>query len=101
LSVINEQEKNTKAYQDKQAQEEETRNYQISLLQEKLLAENDFGRALNLFHQLTKSHWPELPPEYREWISQETSKWMEKLDLENSSQFGQLSRRPANTAKNN
>lgn len=81
---IDEMEKNTTAYENERTAEQDARNVQINLLQRKLLAESDFGQALNTFHQLTESHWPELPSDYKDWIAREVSKLMEGLDLEHS-----------------
>ena len=81
---IDEMEKNTIVYEIERTAEQDARKVQITLLQEQLLAEDDFGQALNIFHQLTESHWPELPTEYKDRIAREVSKLMERLDLENS-----------------
>jgi hypothetical protein len=81
---IDTQDENARAYAAERTEKENARKEEISLSQERLSQEQNFHKAINEFHELEESHWPELSTERKAWLATEVSKLLVALDLERS-----------------
>ena len=82
--LIDAQDAQAQAYRDEDARERQTRKSEIERLQERLVSETGLLKALQDFAELSKEHWPELPPDFKTWLEEAVSNQMIELDLEHS-----------------
>jgi hypothetical protein len=71
--VIDAQDASTSVYRDEESKKEESRIRRINALQASLVSRTSLDDALKDFWELKEDYWPELPEDYRNWLSAEIS----------------------------
>lgn len=82
--IIDHQDAAAQRYWAEQAEIERQRKDSITALQERLVSRRTLADAFADFVELGSEHWPDLPREYREWLTREISQQLERMNLENS-----------------
>lgn len=82
--IIDQQDAAARRYREEQSEIERQKKSSITALQERLISRRTLGDAFADLVELRAEHWPELPQQYRDWLRQEISQQLERMNLETS-----------------
>jgi TIR domain/Pentapeptide repeats (8 copies) len=82
--IIDAQDAGTKEHYAKRDREQQEQEDSRNQLIRQLLSRTTLTDALNDFFKLGKDHWPDIPTQYRRWLSTELSGLIVQLDLSHS-----------------